>query len=165
MSSEGLNAAEVINSASADELADIFYYYGEEKAARKVARAIVEARSEKPIERTVQLAEIIRAAIPGKQGKTHPATRSFQGLRIYINKEFDAIESGLAASETLLGNHGRLVVVSFHSLEDRKVKWAFRDEAHWEIVTRKPVEADEAETARNPRARSAKFRVAKRRPN
>lgn len=122
MSSEGVNAADVINKADVDELADIFYYYGEEKAARRVAKAIVAARQLQPITRTVQLAEIIRTAIPAKQGKIHPATRSFQGLRIYVNKEFDAIESGLVASEKLLGEHGRLVVVSFHSLEDRLVK-------------------------------------------
>lgn len=122
MSAEGANAADVVNNADVDELADIFYYYGEEKAARRVARAIVAARELQPITRTVQLAEIIRAAIPSKPSKTHPATRSFQGLRIYINKEFDAIESGLAASEKLLGKGGRLVVVSFHSLEDRIVK-------------------------------------------
>ena len=122
MSADGMNAADVVGSADVDELADIFYYYGEEKAARRVARAVVAAREIQPITRTVQLAEIIRAAVPGKPGKTHPATRSFQGLRIYINKEFDAIESGLSASEKLLGNGGRLVVVSFHSLEDRIVK-------------------------------------------
>ena len=122
MSADGANAADVVNNADVDELADIFYYYGEEKAARRVARAIVAARQLQPITRTVQLAEIIRAAIPSKPSKTHPATRSFQGLRIYINKEFDAIESGLAASEKLLGSGGRLVVVSFHSLEDRIVK-------------------------------------------
>lgn len=122
MSAEGINATDIINSAGIDELADIFYYYGEEKAARRVARAVVEKRETQPITRTLQLAEIIRSAIPGKHGKIHPATRSFQGLRIYINKEFDAIESGLIASEKLLGSGGRLVVVSFHSLEDRIVK-------------------------------------------
>ncbi len=122
MSEEGMNAADVVNNADESELADIFYYYGEEKAARKIARAIVAARAIEPITRTVQLAEIIRAAMPGKPGKIHPATRSFQALRIYVNKEFDAIESGLAASEKLLGKGGRLVVVSFHSLEDRIVK-------------------------------------------
>ena len=122
MSAEGMSAADVVNNAEESELADIFYYYGEEKAARKIARAIVAARATQPITHTVQLAEIIRAAIPGKPGKIHPATRSFQALRIYVNKEFDAIESGLAASEKLLGKGGRLVVVSFHSLEDRIVK-------------------------------------------
>lgn len=122
MSGEGISAADVINNADPEELADIFYYYGEERAARKVAHAIVAARQLQPISRTVQLAEIIRSAVPVKHGKTHPATKSFQGLRIYINKEFDAIENGLKAAETLLGDGGRLVVVSFHSLEDRIVK-------------------------------------------
>ncbi len=122
MSGEGISAADVIASASEQELADIFYYYGEEKAARRVARAVVKARTENPITRTLQLAEIIRDAVPFKHGKTHPATRSFQGLRIYVNQEFDAIERGLAASERLLGSGGRLVVVTFHSLEDRIVK-------------------------------------------
>lgn len=122
MSREGMSAADVVNNAGESELADIFYYYGEEKAARKVARAIVAARTVQPITSTMQLAEIIRGAIPGKPGKIHPATRSFQALRIYVNKEFDAIESGLAASEKLLGKAGRLVVVTFHSLEDRIVK-------------------------------------------
>lgn len=122
MSPEGMSAADVVNNADESELADIFYYYGEEKAARKIARAIVAARAVQSITRTLQLAEIIRGAILGKPGKIHPATRSFQALRIYVNKEFDAIESGLAASEKLLGKAGRLVVVSFHSLEDRIVK-------------------------------------------
>lgn len=116
------SAADIINTASESELADIFYYYGEEKAARRVARAIIAARALSPITRTLQLAEIIRSAIPAKGSKTHPATRSFQGLRIYVNKEFDAVQSGLAAAEKLLGTGGRLVVVSFHSLEDRIVK-------------------------------------------
>ncbi len=122
MSGEGMSAADVIASASVDELADIFYYYGEEKLSRRVARAIEVARKIEPITRTLQLAEIIRSALPNKPSKTHPATRSFQGLRIYINQEFDAIERGLAAAEKLLGAGGRLVVVSFHSLEDRIVK-------------------------------------------
>ncbi|MEZ5691710.1 MAG: 16S rRNA (cytosine(1402)-N(4))-methyltransferase RsmH [Rickettsiales bacterium] len=125
MSGEGMNAADVINSADASELADIFYYYGEEKAARKVASAIVRARAEEPIVTTSRLADIIRLAVGGyrkKYTKTDLATRSFQALRIYVNKEFDAIESGLAASEKLLAGGGKLVVVSFHSLEDRIVK-------------------------------------------
>ena len=122
MGVEGASAADIVNSADESELADIFYYYGEEKDSRRVAHAIVTARAVAPITRTLQLAEIIRSAIRDKKSKTHPATRSFQGLRIFVNKEFDAIQSGLIASEHLLGKSGRLVVVSFHSLEDRIVK-------------------------------------------
>lgn len=119
---EGSSAADVINDASEEELADIFHYYGEEKAARKIAAAIVKARSEAPIERTKQLADIIRGVLGGQHGKTDPATRSFQGLRIYVNREFESLETGLKAAEDLLAPGGKLVVVSFHSLEDRIVK-------------------------------------------
>lgn len=122
MGVDGASAADIVNSADESELADIFYYYGEEKDSRRVAHAIVTARAITPITRTLQLAEIIRSAIRDKKSKTHPATRSFQGLRIFVNKEFDAIQSGLIAAENLLGKSGRLVVVSFHSLEDRIVK-------------------------------------------
>lgn len=122
MSGEGLKAADVINEYSESELADIFYYYGEEKAARKIARAIVSARSAAPITTTSQLADIIRQVAGGRHHKTDPATRSFQGLRIHINQEFEAIENGLKAAQGLLAPGGRLVVVTFHSLEDRMVK-------------------------------------------
>ena len=122
MGAEGASAADIVNTASESELADIFYYYGEEKDSRRVAKAIITAREVAPITRTLQLAEIIRSAIRDKKSKTHPATRSFQGLRIFVNKEFDAIQSGLIEAEKLLGKQGRLVVVSFHSLEDRSVK-------------------------------------------
>jgi len=122
MGGEGPTAANVINDSSEGELADIFYYYGEEKAARKIAKAIVAARAITPITTTSQLAEIIRGVVGGKHQKTDPATRSFQGLRIHINQEFEAIESGLKAAEDLLAPGGRLVVVTFHSLEDRLVK-------------------------------------------
>lgn len=182
MSQEGANAEDVVNNAGVDELADIFYYYGEEKMARRVARAIVAARELQPITHTVQLAEIIRAALPGKSGKSDPATRSFQGLRIFINKEFEAIESGLAASEKLLGKGGRLVVVSFHSLEDRIVKRFTHSRCgklgehsrHVPELSNKPALADapafflpkpeklkasSAELEKNPRARSATMRM------
>ncbi len=122
MAGDGSNAADVINNASEEELADIFHYYGEEKAARKIAAAVVKARSEAPIMRTKQLADIIRGVLGGQHGKTDPATRSFQGLRIYVNREFESLETGLKAAEDLLAPGGRLVVVSFHSLEDRIVK-------------------------------------------
>lgn len=122
MSDQGVSAADVVNNATESELADILYYYGEEKAARRIAHAIVAARTESPILGTHRLAEIIRSAAGGKKQKTDPATRSFQGLRIHVNQEFDAIESGLKAAESLLAPGGKLVVVSFHSLEDRIVK-------------------------------------------
>jgi 16S rRNA (cytosine1402-N4)-methyltransferase len=122
MSQQGMSAADVVATADEQELADILYYYGEEKQSRRIARAIVQARAEQPITRTSQLAEIIRTAIGGKFQKSDPATRSFQALRIHVNQEFAAIEEGLAAAERLLRPGGRLVVVTFHSLEDRIVK-------------------------------------------
>jgi 16S rRNA (cytosine1402-N4)-methyltransferase len=178
MSGEGVSAADTVMQASEDELADIFYYYGEEKAARRIAKAIVAARAVQPIARTQQLAQIISAAVGGKQSKTHPATRSFQGLRIHINEEFDAIESGLKQAETLLAPGGRLVVVTFHSLEDRLTKRfthsrcgklgehsRFMPEKHAVDAPRfflpKPEKrtAGDAELTANPRARSATMRL------
>lgn len=122
MGDTGTSVADVIANADEAEIADILYYYGEEKMSRRVAGAIVKARSEKPITRTTQLAEIIRAVVGNKGQKSDPATRSFQALRIHVNQEFAAIENGLAAAERLLAPGGRLVVVTFHSLEDRIVK-------------------------------------------
>ena len=122
MSDQGMKAADIINTASEGELADILYYYGEEKMSRRIAAAIVAARDIAPIERTHQLADIIRKVAGGQKGKTDPATRSFQGLRIYVNQEFESLENGLKAAEDMLAPGGRLVVVTFHSLEDRIVK-------------------------------------------
>ncbi len=122
MSDSGASASDIVNGADEEELADIFHYYGEEKAARKIAAAIVKARAETPITRTKQLADIIRGVLGGQHGKTDPSTRSFQGLRIYVNHEFESLETGLKAAEDLLTPGGRMVVVSFHSLEDRIVK-------------------------------------------
>lgn len=122
MSGSGISAGDVVNQASEEELADIFYYYGEEKAARKIAHAIVTARTNAPITGTHQLAEIIRQVVGKKNQKTDPATKSFQGLRIHVNQEFEALENGLKAAEDMLAPGGRLVVVTFHSLEDRIVK-------------------------------------------
>lgn len=115
------SAADVVNTASEEELADIIYIYGEERASRRIAAAIVTARDEAPITRTKQLADIIHSVM-GHSGKTDPATRSFQGLRIYVNRELDSLESGLESAEVLLAPAGKLLVVSFHSLEDRLVK-------------------------------------------
>lgn len=178
MSSEGPSAADVINQADEAELADIFYYYGEEKASRAIARAIVTARKETPITRTHQLAEIVRSVVGGKHQKSDPATRSFQGLRIHINQEFEALESGLKAAESLLAPGGKLVVVTFHSLEDRLVKRYYHSRCgrlgeesrhvprHTEAASPhfflpKPEKriASDVETAENPRSRSATMRM------
>jgi 16S rRNA (cytosine1402-N4)-methyltransferase len=154
-------AAQVVNEASERELADLIYTYGEERRSRRIARAIVRGR---PINTTGQLARIVRSAVPTmNQERIHPATRTFQALRIYVNRELEEIEALLRAAPELLKPGGRLVLISFHSLEDRPVKDALREGAGqgvWEILTRKPVTASEEEIERNPRARSAKLRAA-----
>lgn len=179
MGEGGISAADVINEASESELADIFYYYGEEKAARPIARAIVTARGETPITRTSQLANIIRGVVGGKHSKTDPATRSFQGLRIHINQEFEAIERGLKAAESMLAPGGKLVVVTFHSLEDRLVKRYYHSRCgrlgeesrhvprhaeqkalpHFFLPKPEKRTASDSETAENPRSRSATMRM------
>ena len=179
MSGEGLSAANIINQSSEDELADIFYYYGEEKAARKIARAIVHARESGPVTRTHQLADIIRHVVGKKPQKTDTATKSFQGLRIYVNQEMESIESGLKAAEQMLAPGGRLVVVTFHSLEDRMVKRfthsrcgklgeSSRHTPDSRVAAKAPSfflprpekrTPSEAEIAENPRARSATMRM------
>jgi 16S rRNA (cytosine1402-N4)-methyltransferase len=159
----GPTAAQVVNEASERELADLVYTYGEERRSRRIARAIVRGR---PIGTTGQLARIVRSAVPTmKNERIHPATRTFQALRIYVNRELEEIEALLKAAPGLLKPGGRLVLISFHSLEDRPVKDALREGAAkgvWEILTRKPVTASETEMERNPRARSAKLRAGER---
>ncbi|MFC2968673.1 16S rRNA (cytosine(1402)-N(4))-methyltransferase RsmH [Acidimangrovimonas pyrenivorans] len=183
MSQQGESAADLVNSASEALLADILYHYGEERASRRIARAIVAARAEAPITTTLQLAGIVEKCLPrAKPGQSHPATRSFQALRIAVNAEFDELIDGLEAAERALKPGGRLAVVTFHSLEDRVVKRFFQQraakvrhvnryardaeetgpEAPFELITRKAIGPDEEELATNPRARSAKLRVARR---
>jgi 16S rRNA (cytosine1402-N4)-methyltransferase len=160
----GPTAAQVVNEANERELADLIYEYGEERRSRRIARAIVRGR---PVTTTGQLARIVASAAPAmKQDRIHPATRTFQALRIHVNRELDEIMSLMEAAPKLLKPSGRLVVISFHSLEDRIVKDNFRDGAHsgiWEVLTKKPVTAGEDEIDRNPRSRSAKLRAAQRR--
>jgi 16S rRNA (cytosine1402-N4)-methyltransferase len=164
---QGITAEQVVNQAGEKELADLIYKFGEERRSRRFARAIVRAR---PIMTTAQLARVISAAAPAmKTERTrrqiHPATRIFQALRIYVNAELDEIQLLLDTAAQLLKPGGRLVVISFHSLEDRLAKDALREGARqelFEILTRKPVTASEEETDRNPRARSAKLRAAQR---
>jgi 16S rRNA (cytosine1402-N4)-methyltransferase len=162
---QGVSAAQVVNQMDENELANLIYEFGEERRSRRIARAIVRAR---PISTTAELARILSAAAPPmKHDKfrhaIHPATRTFQALRIYVNDELEEIESLLRAAPRLLKPGGRLVVISFHSLEDRRAKDAIRlgaQEGIYEVLTRKPVIAEEEETDRNPRARSAKLRAA-----
>ncbi len=183
MEKSGRSAADVVNTLSEKELADIIFTYGEERHARRVARAIVEARSDRPFSRTLHLADVIRARVRRSQDGIDPATRTFQALRIYVNDELGELERGLIGAEKLLRPGGILAVVAFHSLEDRIVKTflkarsgaAIRPSRHtpaslgaapatatFTPLTRRPIDASEAEIARNPRARSARLRVAAR---
>lgn len=160
---EGVTAAQVVNQFGEKQLADLIYEFGEERRSRRIARAIVRAR---PIHTTAQLAQVVSAAAPAmKSERIHPATRTFQALRIYVNQELGQIEALLNSAPALLKPGGRLVVISFHSLEDRIAKDALREGARqgiYEVLTRKPVTALPEETDRNPRARSAKLRAAER---
>jgi len=159
-----LTAAEVVNTWKEEELANLFFVYGEERYSRRVARRIVEGRRIVPITTTGRLAEIVRRSIPGKWGPIDPATRVFQALRICVNDELDHLESILEQLPDLLRPGGRAAIISFHSLEDRRVKQAFRDTPELKALTRKPIMASPEEMAANPRARSAKLRVAERCP-
>ena len=180
--SEGLTAYDVVNTYDQESLKRILYTYGEERYAPKIAAAIVKRRAEKPIETTLELAELIRAAMPPQalREKQHPAKRSFQAIRIAVTDELTAVERMLASAIDRLNPGGRLAVITFHSLEDRLVKSAMQEAAKGcicpkefpvcvcgrtpkvKILTRHPIVADEAELAENPRARSAKLRVAER---
>jgi len=159
----GPTAAQVVNEISERELANLIYENGEERRSRTIARAIVRGR---PVTTTGQLARIVASvAPPMKHGHIHPATRTFQALRICVNRELDEIKDLFEAAPTLLKPSARLVVISFHSLEDRIAKDSLRDGAQkgiWKILTSKPVTAEEEETDRNPRSRSAKLRAAER---
>ncbi len=156
---QGVTAAQVVNQAGEEDLANLIYEFGEERRSRRIARAIVRAR---PITTTAQLAKVVAAAAPAmKQERIHPATRTFQALRIHVNDELGEIRALLDAAPRLLKTGGKLVVISFHSLEDRLVKDATRDGTRlgmYQLDSRKPVTASEEETDRNPRARSAKLR-------
>jgi 16S rRNA (cytosine1402-N4)-methyltransferase len=160
--SPGPTAREVVNGLPEAELAHILHLYGEERFARRIARHIAAARARRPIETTLELAEIVKDAIPApaRRHGPHPARRTFQALRIYVNAELDALERLLDALATCLRPGGRAAVISFHSLEDRIVKHRFRS-SPWQPVTRRPVTPSAAEIANNPRARSAKLRVAR----
>jgi 16S rRNA (cytosine1402-N4)-methyltransferase len=178
MEQAGESAADLVNRLDEAPLANLLYAFGEERKSRRIARSIVAARARRPITTTGELARLIEAAIGRRPGEAHPATRSFQALRIAVNGELDELVGALFASERLLAEDGRLAVVSFHSLEDRIVKRFLdpelagparsrhlpetaREAPRWRAVAR-PVKAGAAEVARNPRARSATLRSARR---
>ena len=181
MGDTGESAADLVNEADETLLADILYHYGEERASRRIARAIVEARAIEPIKTTSRLAEIVASCLPRpKPGQSNPATRSFQALRIAVNAEYDQLVEGLLAAERALKPGGLLAVVSFHSIEDRIVKRFFQDRAggdgggnryapmaqvtpaRFQTLTRKAIGPDEQELEENPRSRSALLRVGRR---
>ncbi|MES2969813.1 MAG: 16S rRNA (cytosine(1402)-N(4))-methyltransferase RsmH [Pseudomonadota bacterium] len=181
MSQQGDSAADLVNTADETVLADILYHYGEERASRRIAHAIVEQRAIAPITSTLRLADIVAKCLPRpKPGQSHPATRSFQAIRIAVNTEFTELAEGLMAAERALKPGGKLAVVTFHSLEDRIVKRFLQlasgaesnanryapakteQTARFELITRRAVAPDDAELEQNFRARSAKLRVARR---
>ena len=163
---DGISAADVVNGYSEEALADVIYRYGEERYSRRIARAIVERRQEKEIERSAELADIIFHAVPRdyRYGRIHPATRTFQALRIEVNGELSKIEPALESAIRVLRKGGRIGVITFHSLEDRIVKWFFKEKAAKEqpairIITKKPIVPTEKEEEENAPSRSAKLRV------
>jgi 16S rRNA (cytosine1402-N4)-methyltransferase len=181
MSQDGPTAADLVNQMEEGQLADILYLYGEERASRRIARAIVRKRAEVPIVSTLQLAEIVEGCLPrAKPGQAHPATRSFQAIRIAVNDEYGELIGGLEAAERALAPGGTLAVVTFHSIEDRMVKRFLHErcsdggggsrhapaedvrEPQFTQANRKAIAADDAELAANPRSRSARLRVARR---
>jgi len=182
MEQQGDSAADLVNTMAEQPLADLIFTFGEEKKARRIAKAIIAARALAPITETQQLADIVRRAIGPTPGlRIDPATRTFQALRIAVNDEMGEIDRGLAAAEKMLAPGGRLAVVSFHSLEDRRVKTFLRDRsataprvsrhlpdlqhrqtAHFRLISPGGIAPGDAEIARNPRARSARLRIAER---
>jgi 16S rRNA (cytosine1402-N4)-methyltransferase len=155
-------AADLVNGLPEGELADLIYQHGEERHSRRIARRIVEERARGRIETTGRLAEVVRRGVPGKWGPIDPATRTFQALRIAVNRELERLDAALAGLAGWLRPGGRAAVISFHSLEDRRVKWALRNDPALHVLTKKPIEATSEEVRHNPRARSAKMRVAER---
>jgi 16S rRNA (cytosine1402-N4)-methyltransferase len=158
----GEPAWRLVNRLSAEHLADLIYQYGEERYSRRIARAVVEQRRERPIQTSAELAQLVRQCVPAPRfgHRIDPATRTFQALRIAVNDELRSLEIVLRRIPECLRAGGRMAVISFHSLEDRRVKEAFRDDPRWEVLTRKPILPRPREVDENPRSRSAKMRVA-----
>jgi len=179
MGGSGPSAADVVNQMDERDIANIIFRLGEEKQSRRIARRIVERRDEKPFETTLELADLIEKAVGGRKGRTHPATRSFQAIRMYVNDELGELSRALIAAEAILAPGGRLVIVTFHSLEDRMVKLFMRARSglsgggsrhmpeakkgadpSFHLPSKKAVEPSAEETQENPRARSARLRCA-----
>ncbi len=175
--SKGMTAAEWLNQAPAEEIANVLYEYGDERFSRRIARVIVERRDEEPVVRTTQLAELVASTIPNREKYKHPATRTFQAIRIFINQELEELDAVLIQAMNVLAANGRLLVISFHSLEDRLVKRFMRDQSRGVDIPReipvthdvfkskltivgKPVRSQPDEIKNNPRARSAVLRIA-----
>ena len=161
-------AADLVNGLGQDDLANLIFRYGEERRSRRIARGIVMARREKPFERTLELVKVIIRSLgittKGRKSRIHPATRTFQALRIAVNDELGQLETLLQKAPQLLKTQGQIAIISFHSLEDRLVKYNFRENhknGFYEILTKKPLVADNEERQQNPRSRSAKLRVAR----
>lgn len=179
---QGRPACDWVNEEDEQILADVIYRFGEERDSRRIARAIVKAREGQRIERTLELAEIVERAKGGRRGPTHPATKTFQALRMAVNAELESLDAGLEAGLSILRSGGRMAVITFHSLEDRMVKECFKrhtvkreslqqggeklvvDEPAVRLVNKKPLTASKQELKKNPRSRSAKLRVAEREP-
>jgi 16S rRNA (cytosine1402-N4)-methyltransferase len=160
----GEPASRLVNKLKQDALADLIYAYGEERHSRRIAAAIVERRKTAPIESAAELAELVRSVVPrSREERIDPATRTFQALRIAVNEELKSLETALTRLPDCLAPGGRLAIMSYHSLEDRRVKEAFRDDPRLFNLTKKPIRPTDAEVDRNPRSRSAKLRVAERR--
>jgi len=167
--SNGVSAADIVNETNEADLANMIYQFGEERYSRRIARAIVRARADRPFRTTRELASVIESSVPGpyRRGRIHCATRTFQALRIEVNRELEHLEPALRDAVEVLSPGGRLCAISFHSLEDRIVKHTFRSlaqgtDATLALLTKKPVVPTEDECRANPRARSAKLRVAER---
>ena len=175
--SHGMTAAEWLNLASAEEIANVLYEYGDERFSRRIARVIVEQRNEAPITRTTQLADLVASTIPSREKNKHPATRTFQAIRIFINRELEELDAVLTQAMNILSVNGRLLVISFHSLEDRLVKRFMRDQSRGVDIPReipvthdvfkpkltiigKPIRSQPDDIKNNPRARSAVLRIA-----
>jgi 16S rRNA (cytosine1402-N4)-methyltransferase len=157
-----VTAADLVNDLPERELADLLFELGEERRSRRIARAIVRERERRPIETTDQLAGVVVGAVGRRPGGPHPARRTFQALRIAVNRELEELAASLPRAVGLLDPGGRVVVISYHSLEDGIVKRAFRDDDRLRVLTKKPLRPSPEEVARNPRARSAKLRAAER---